>query len=116
MMSKHVRIIKLLQNAKEKGMLEIDLLDDYEKKENTRKIKSRANKFLGDGNAIKTVNGRWFLAKEYWEMNSVELRDLWIIDELRRTRQIVFWSMSIALTTTFLIGILIGLTFDIAYA
>ena len=114
MTPKHVRIIKKLIEAKGKGVLEIDLLDDFEKRANTRKIKSRANKFLGS-QAITVRDGRWYLDKEYWDITPVELRDLLIAYELSKTRLIIFWSMGFAIVAIFLFGFSVGLFIEIDF-
>lgn len=112
-MSKLTRIISQLQKAKGKGALEIDLFDDMDKSANIRKIKSRANKFLGDTQAITVVDGRWYLSKEFWSITPIEIRDLLLAYEIRSLKRVVFLFMFFTLITTLLIGILVGIFFEV---
>lgn len=110
---KSLRIIKVLQEAEDDGILEVNLFDDDVRSNNIRVIKHRINKTLGDTQAI-TVDeeGVWKLNKEYWKITPIEFRDIFILYELKRTRSIVFWSMTIALTATLLLGFIIGLNYE----
>ena len=114
MQPKLQRIFSKLQLAKAEGVQEIDILDDLETSNNARVIKHRLNKLLGRG-SVTTKNGIWYLDKGYWEISPMEFRDIIIAYELSSTRKIVFWSMSAALIITLLLGLIIGLNYEIAF-
>lgn len=79
--SKLTRIFLLLQKAKDKGVLELELFDDNETAGNVRVIKHRLSKIVGE-DAIKVVSGRWYLDSEYWAVTKAQFdRD---IDRLNR--------------------------------
>lgn len=113
MTSKPERIAKELVKAKGEGVLELKLLNDFEKTANTRKIKERVNKFFRDSNAVTIEDGVWRVDEQYWELNPREVDNIWIAYELARTRTIVLWSITAALTFSFFIGLIIGLTVEI---
>jgi len=71
--SKITRIFHLLQEAREKGVLEIDLFNDFEKSSNIRVIKHRLNLML-EKDSVKIVNGRWYLCSQYWNMTMSEFQ------------------------------------------
>jgi len=81
--SKLTRILKQLQSAQDKGVEEIDLFIDWEKKGNARVIKHRINKIIGNGNSIVTINGIWYLAEEYWNMDRSQFKELMNRHDLR---------------------------------
>lgn len=108
------RILNALKKAKSKGVIELDLVGDI-KPSYATKIKSQINKKLGD-KAVYTELGVWYLHRAYWETPIIEFRDLMILTELRKTRTLVVWSVSIAIMLALFIGIIIGLAVEIEYA
>lgn len=89
MQAKIERIFQALKKARGEGVLEVNLLTDYESPENTRGIRwklnkkhpiKRINKTFDDTRAVYTeiVNGelRWLLHKDYWDVGITEFRDL----------------------------------------
>lgn len=113
--SKISRIFSVLQKAKGKGIKEIDLLDDFESKGNTRVIKYRLCKFLGDSEGVVVKDGVWFLAEDYWNMTKVEFRDLmfrFMLMEISHKNSLVIIAivgiMSVLVAVAFSVGYNMG--------
>ena len=75
--SRSTRIFYALQKARQKGVLESDLFNNDELSGNIRVIKHRVslNKMLGT-DAVKVVNGMWYLASEHWDITRLEFNAL----------------------------------------
>ncbi len=73
--TKTTRIFTLLSNAKDKGLKEIELFNDFETANNVRVIKHNLNRILGGTNAILIRNGTWYLSEDYWNMTKSEFKD-----------------------------------------
>jgi len=74
MTSKVTRIFLSLQQAKESGVQEIELFNDWESGTNIRGIKHKINKML-EKDAVKIVDGRWYLCSQYWNMTRAEFQE-----------------------------------------
>lgn len=116
MTSKPVRIAKQLIEAKGKGVLEVDLLTDFERRANTRKIKQRVNDIFGDRHAVTVENGYWKLDEQHWDVKPKDLNIMLLIYEMTRVRNILFWSITLAVTTVFFLGFIIGSVIQFEYA
>ena len=108
--TKTSRIYNSLQEAKEKGVKEVDLFDDLETANNTRVIKHRLTKILGS-NAVVIKNGVWYLDEEYWNMTKSEFKDTMNRHDHNRQNQIfsymvlcVVAMMSILVVLAYFIG------------
>jgi len=114
MKPKQLRIFNKLKEAKAVGVLEVDLLDKFERKGNTRVIKYRLNKALGKG-SVYTKKGKWYLDKSYWDLSPADFRDIMLMGELGKSRKIVFFSVIVAFISISLLAILISLTIEISW-
>ena len=115
MQPKLQRIFSKLQLAKAEGVQEIDILDDLESSNYARVIKFNLNRYLGK-ETVSKVNGIWYLDKGYWDITPVEFRDIIISYELRKLKQVLFWSFAVAVLIAIILGILVGLTLEFEYA
>lgn len=114
MNNKLTRIFSQLQRSKDKGVLEIDLLKDWETPGNTRLIKHRLNKMLG-GNAIVVKNGIWYLSEYYWSMTKNEFKEsvnqmnlIYLIQKNSLVVLGVVCVLSILVVAAFTIGYILG--------
>lgn len=74
--SKILRIFNALKKAKDKGVVEVELFDDFETSNNIRVVKHRLNKLLGNNDSVTVKDGKWYLDSNYWDMTRAQFEKL----------------------------------------
>lgn len=108
-MNKEGRILSLLQKAKDKGVPETELFNDWETSNVIRVTKHRLKKIA----QITIKDGIWILDKSYWDTTPVEFRDMIIMHELSKCRKVVLYSFAIAIIIAIALGVVLGLTLEL---
>jgi len=104
------RIFLTLQQSQGEGIEELGLLGEEISGSYARKIKSKINKSLGDRGAIYVEQGIWYLHKEYWELQTLEMSELVLYRELNSIKNLIKWTIPMTVVANGILLILALLT------